>query len=91
MGVQRNLLYEYCYNFFVTDDMKAYRARWQAVSEIERQENQAASIDLRWQQLNALIGLAIGLDILKADKSEDEVYQRWAKLKSRAARQHPKF
>lgn len=70
--------------------MKAYRARWQAVAEIERQELLTASIDLRWRQLNAVIGLAIGLGILKADNSEDEVYQRWAKLKSEAANRHLK-
>jgi hypothetical protein len=67
------------------EDMIAYRDRWQAVAEIERQELQAASIELRWQQLNAVIGLAIGLGILKADQSEEGIYQRWAKLKEKAA------
>jgi hypothetical protein len=66
------------------EDMKAYRARWQAVAEIERQELQAATLDQRWQQLNAVIGLAIGLGILKTDNSEEEIYRRWAKLKNQA-------
>ena len=69
----------------MNEDMKAYSARWQAVAEIELQELQSASIELRWQQLNAVIGLAIGLGIMKADKSEEEIYQRWAKLKDQAA------
>jgi len=47
--------------------MKAHRGdRWQAAAEIERQGLQAASIELRWQQLNTVIGLAIGLGIMEA-------------------------
>ncbi len=69
-------------------EMKEYVARWQAVAEIERQELRAASIELRWQQLNAVIGMAIELGIMKTDNSEEEVYQQWAKLKSRATNQH---
>jgi hypothetical protein len=65
------------------DDMIAYRARWQAVAEIELQEQKAASYETRWLQLNSIVGLAINLRILKADVSEKGVYQRWAKLKER--------
>lgn len=63
--------------------MKAYRARWQAVADFEQQELQAASIELRWQQLNAMVGLAIELGIFKSDNSEEEIYQRWASLKEK--------
>jgi len=66
------------------DDLKAYQAGWLAVAEIEQQEMRVASIELRWQQLNSVIGLAIELGILQADKSEEEIYQRWAKLKEKA-------
>ena len=69
--------------------LKAYRARWQAVAEIERQELQTATLELRWQQLNAVIGLAIGLGIFKPVEDEIEVFQRWAKLKENAASQRP--
>jgi hypothetical protein len=69
------------------DDLLAYRERWQAVAEIERREMQAASTQLRWQQLNAIIGLAVGLGIFKADKSEEQIYLRWAKLKENLASQ----
>ena len=69
--------------------LKAYRDRWQAVAEIERQEMQTASLDLRWQQLNAIVGLAIGLGIFKTIEDKTEVYQRWAKLKEKVASQHP--
>jgi hypothetical protein len=67
--------------------LKAYRAGWQAVAEIERQELRNASLELRWRQLNAIIGLAIGLGIFKPAEDEIEVFQRWAKLKEAAS--HP--
>jgi len=73
------------------DDMKWYRDRWKAVVEIGLKELQAASIELRWQQLDSVVGMAIGLGILKGDNSEEEVYQRWAKLKNKAADPHRKF
>jgi hypothetical protein len=69
------------------DDMIAYRARWQAVAEIELREQRAASFESRWQQLNAIVGLAISIGIMKADSSEEGIYQRWAKLKEKAAGQ----
>ncbi|RPH73302.1 hypothetical protein EHM76_05470 [bacterium] len=75
----------------MNEEMKAYRARWQAVAEIERQELQAASLDERWQQLNAAISLAIGLGIMNSDPSEEGVYQRWAKLKGLANSQSLRF
>jgi hypothetical protein len=63
---------------------RAYRDRWQAVEEIERQEQRAASINLRWQQTNSILRLAIGLD-LALDESHDQneiVRQRWEKLRN---------
>lgn len=61
--------------------LKTYLARWQAVEEIERQELQSATMELRWQQLNAVIRMAIGLGIYESNEDEIEVFQRWAKLK----------
>ena len=69
--------------------LKAYRARWQAVEEIERQELQTASLELRWQQLNAVIGIAIGLGIFMPAEDEIEVFQRWARLKEKETSQNP--
>lgn len=68
---------------FMNEEMMAYRDRWQAVAEIERQELYDASLDMRWHQLNGAIGLAIGLGIMMSDQSEEEVYLQWAKLKNR--------
>ena len=69
--------------------LKAYLARWQAVEEIERQELQTDSLELRWQQLNAVIGMAIGLGIYEPAEDETEVFQRWAMLKEKMNSQHP--
>jgi hypothetical protein len=69
--------------------LKAYLARWQAVEEIERQELQTATLDLRWQQLNSVIGMAIGLGIYQPVEDEIEVFQRWAKLKENTTSQRP--
>ena len=65
--------------------LKAYLARWQAVEEFERQELQTVTLELRWKQLNAVIGMAIGLDIFEPTEDETEVFERWAILKD----QHP--
>ena len=62
--------------------LKAYLARWHAVEEVERQEIQSATTELRWQQLNAVIRMAIGLGVYESNKDETEVFQRWAKLKN---------
>jgi hypothetical protein len=63
--------------------MKAYRQQWQAVEEVERQEQRAASIATRWQQLNAILRLAIGMGLWprQEDGSEIEVRERWVRLK----------
>ena len=79
------------YNDFMTlqEDLIAYRDRWRAVEEVERQEQREASIELKWKQLNSILRLAIGLGIFKADPSEVEVYQRWAKIKDKAEQTSP--
>ncbi len=64
-----------------TDDLKAYRKRWDAVNAIQKEERLNSSIILRWQQLNSIFGMAQGLGIIQPDLSEIGVYERWAKLK----------
>jgi len=62
--------------------MKQFRKRWQAVAALEREEQREASVALRWQQLNAILRLAIGLELPLREQFEEElVRQRWAKLK----------
>jgi hypothetical protein len=61
----------------------AYRDRWRAVETVEREEHRAASVALRWQQTNAIFGLAMGMGLLpdSLDDQEQEAYRRWARLK----------
>jgi len=62
--------------------MKQFRKRWQAVAALEREEQREASIALRWQQLNAILRLAIGLELPLREQFEEEIVRRrWAKLK----------
>jgi len=61
---------------------KQFRDRWQAVAAIEDQEQRAASISLRWKQLNAIWQLALGLRMQsEPDETESLVRERWARLK----------
>ena len=63
-------------------DARAYIERWRAVERIERMEAQAATVQERWQQLNALFGLALALGLLARPvaNQEESVWQRWAIL-----------
>jgi hypothetical protein len=67
----------------VDSKIKAFRQRWQAVEKIEQQEQRTASIATRWQQLNAILRLAIGMGLWprQEDGSEIEVRERWVRLK----------
>jgi hypothetical protein len=58
-----------------------FRQRWQAVAEIEAEEQREATIELRWRQLNAIWGLAHGLGLPTPERDEEVVRQRWIKLK----------
>lgn len=63
---------------------KEFRERWKAVASLEAEEQRAASLDLRWRQMNAILGLAMALKmpLIAPDRQEDIVRQRWVKLKS---------
>lgn len=65
--------------------MQQFRDRWQAVAAVEAEEQKAASIALRWQQLNSIVHLAadLNLPISAADDGEEAVWQRWSRLKER--------
>jgi len=66
--------------------MKEFQDRWQAVAAIEMEEQRTASVALRWQQINALWRMAVGLGLplTKSDEQEEAVRRRWAKLKELA-------
>ncbi|MBI5565841.1 MAG: hypothetical protein HY870_13175 [Chloroflexi bacterium] len=63
--------------------IREYRARYQAVAEIEIEEQRSATIVERWQQLIALWRLAAELNLPESNRTTDEsaVFQRWARLK----------
>jgi hypothetical protein len=71
-------------------DLMDYKARWAMVEAVQREERKSASLTLRWQQLNAAYGMAKDLELLQPDPSEKEVFERWAKLKEKAPKQHQK-
>jgi hypothetical protein len=62
---------------------KEFREHWAAVATVEAAEQRAASIGLRWLQLNSLPQLATELGLLSAEPDEEDhvVHLRWAKLK----------
>jgi len=64
--------------------IREYRARWQAVAEVEQAEQQQATVVDRWRRLNAILQLAgaLRLDPRAQDQEEAIVWQRWAKLKA---------
>lgn len=60
-----------------------FRQRWQLVEEIQRSEVRAASLELRWRQLNATYRLSQRLKLTTLQTDEIAVYERWAKLKEK--------
>jgi hypothetical protein len=59
-----------------------FRKRWKAVAQVEKEEARQATLEDRWQQLNAIYRIAMGLKLINPiNNSKQEVYLRWAKLK----------
>jgi hypothetical protein len=56
------------------NDMRLYKVRWKEVEKLQLIERQSASIELRWQQLNAAFGMAKGVGLIQSDMSEMEVF-----------------
>lgn len=72
-----------CYNRAMDAvDARAYLERWRDVERIERLETQAATIQDRWRQLNALRTRATRLGITRnGDDNEMEIFFLWADLR----------
>lgn len=63
-------------------DIRAYKERWNAVEEIERQELRAMSLDEHWRKLNAIVRFANETGMKRDnDDGEMEIFLLWAKLK----------
>jgi len=63
------------------DDMRSYKARWEAVEAVRRAELRAATYEDRWLKLNFAYGLGKALGFKKDETSEMEVHLRWARIK----------
>jgi hypothetical protein len=66
--------------------MRKYRERWQAVAQFETHEQAACSVAVSWQQLNAIMRLAQGLNLSMSQGRDrqngvEEVRRRWMRLK----------
>jgi hypothetical protein len=61
---------------------REFRLRWQLVNAREQEELRSASVELKWQQFNTLLGWAhqLGWSAL-LDDGADEVRLRWARLR----------
>lgn len=66
--------------------VREYRKRYEAVAQIEAAERRAATIEERWEKLNALVRMAVALGVdIRAESPDDAVvWERWARLKERA-------
>jgi hypothetical protein len=63
---------------------RRFQDRWRAAGLVEAMEHRAASVDLRWRQLNALWRMAVGLGLpLTEAEGVQEVQERWIRLKAR--------
>ena len=62
--------------------MRQFRERWQAIAAIEAEELRRTTVPQRWQQLNAILRLAISLGLpLAGPGDEESVRRRWGRLK----------
>jgi hypothetical protein len=64
--------------------LQAYRKRWEAVAEVEAAEKRHATIEQRWQKLNAMLRLTISLGLYEKMRNPNvnDVRNRWIKLKA---------
>lgn len=70
---------------------EAFRDRWNSVAAAWAEERRSASIQLRWEQMNALRRLAVGLELPldPTDEQEETVWKRWSGLKGQLQRTLP--
>lgn len=59
-----------------------YHNRWQAVEQIEQEEQRNSTVLARWEKLNSLARMARALNLpTTPDDPLDEGRMRWSKLK----------
>ena len=62
--------------------IKLFKKNWEKVNDFEKKELSRMTMSEKFQQLNSLICLGVGMN-LKKDKKESEVRARWVDLKKR--------
>jgi len=65
------------------EEMRIYKARWEALDAVRNEELKAATYEDRWLKLNYAYGLGKALGFKQDQTSEMEIYLRWAKIKDR--------
>jgi len=65
------------------EEMRIYKARWEALDAVRNEELKAATYEDRWLKLNFAYGLGKALGFKQDQTSEMEIYLRWAKIKDR--------
>jgi|GEM_PF-1162683 len=70
--------------------MQSYRAGWEELEKVQKDERRNASFELRWRQLNSAHGLIKGLGLHQTDPDKMKVIQRWANLKEKTINQKMK-
>ena len=73
-----------CYTLVMNaSDAKAYIQRWEAIVELEQQEQRSRSIAENWRQLNAIKRRASRLGVTReGDEGEMALFLLWARLKA---------
>jgi hypothetical protein len=66
------------------EELLEYQRRWQAVEEFIRVERQQAPIELRWRQLNSLVGLGMIFPKHKEYREREvaTIRERWNQLRT---------
>jgi hypothetical protein len=65
--------------------LKLYQERWQALREFEKLEALTETIEMRWQKVNFLYGMAKSMGIKTDDAKEEKLVRaRWLQLIKKA-------
>lgn len=71
-------------NKMTREQVKAWRAGWKAVKQLESEESKYKSVPERWREINMLFNFAYELGLVRAapDAELAPIRARWARLKA---------
>jgi len=71
-------------------EIRAWRARWKLVNELEIEDLRQTPMDVKFRQLAALMGSVDAFQAREALEQDDEVsYDRWQRFRAAYARRQP--